>query len=194
MVASDASFADNILDRKSSQAFVMKLFGGLIGWRANKQDTVTTSTTEAELLALAQAAKETLFVSRLRKEFSIELENQTIKIECDNKQTINLVHSELATLKTKLRHVDIHNHWLRQEAGNGRISVEYTQSTQMMADGLTKALPQIKWTTFLEQMGLEDARSDADREACRQENTDISTFLEERMNVVPHLEALTDGS
>jgi hypothetical protein len=61
-VASDASFADNSLDRTSSQAYVMKLFGGTIGWRASKQDTVTTSTTEAELLSLAQAAKEALFV------------------------------------------------------------------------------------------------------------------------------------
>jgi hypothetical protein len=53
VVASDASFADNSIDRKSSQVFAMKLFGGLIGWRANKQDTVITSTIEAELLALA---------------------------------------------------------------------------------------------------------------------------------------------
>ena len=53
VVASDASFADNTSDRKSSQAYVMKLFGRLIGWRASKQDTVTTSTTEAELLALS---------------------------------------------------------------------------------------------------------------------------------------------
>jgi hypothetical protein len=52
IMASDASFGDNSLDRKSSQAYTIKLFGGLIGWRANKQDTVTTSTTEAELLAL----------------------------------------------------------------------------------------------------------------------------------------------
>ena len=53
VVASDASFADNSLDRKSSQAYTMKLFGGLVGWRANKQDIVTTSITEAELLTLA---------------------------------------------------------------------------------------------------------------------------------------------
>ncbi|KAL1971973.1 hypothetical protein VTN31DRAFT_7192 [Thermomyces dupontii] len=59
-VARDASLADNTLDRKSSQGYAMKLFGGMIGWRANKQDTVTTSATEAELLALAQAAKESL--------------------------------------------------------------------------------------------------------------------------------------
>ena len=43
----------------------MKLFNGLIGWGANKQDTVTTSTTEAEPLALSQAAKESQYVSRL---------------------------------------------------------------------------------------------------------------------------------
>jgi hypothetical protein len=30
VVASDASFADNTLDRKSSQGYVIKLFGGLI--------------------------------------------------------------------------------------------------------------------------------------------------------------------
>lgn len=62
---SDSSFGDNTLDRKSSQAYILMLFGGVIGWRASKQDTVTTSTTDAELLSLAQAAKEALFVSRL---------------------------------------------------------------------------------------------------------------------------------
>ena len=31
MVASDASFADNSADRKSSQGYAMKLFGGLVG-------------------------------------------------------------------------------------------------------------------------------------------------------------------
>ena len=62
-VASDASFADNSIDRKSSQAYAMKLFGGMIEWRANKQETVTTSTMEAELLVLSQVVKEALFVS-----------------------------------------------------------------------------------------------------------------------------------
>ena len=53
----------------------MKLFGGLIGWRANKQDTVTTSTTEAELLALSQAAKEAFYVSRLITELAVRLDD-----------------------------------------------------------------------------------------------------------------------
>ena len=62
LVATDSSFANNTMDRKSSQAYVMVLFGGVIGWQANKQNTVTTSTTEAELLSLSQGAKEGQYV------------------------------------------------------------------------------------------------------------------------------------
>jgi hypothetical protein len=72
MVASDASFADNSTDRKSLQAFAIKFFGGLIGWRTNKQDTVITLIIEAELLALAQAAKELMYVSKLLQELIID--------------------------------------------------------------------------------------------------------------------------
>ena len=63
----------------------MQLFSGLIGWRANKQDTVTTLTTEAELLALAQATKEGLFISRLLTELSVQLDQHYTTILCDNK-------------------------------------------------------------------------------------------------------------
>jgi Zn-dependent M16 (insulinase) family peptidase len=50
----------------------MKLFGGLIGWRANKQDIITTLTIKAKLLALAQAAKESMYVNKLLQKFIID--------------------------------------------------------------------------------------------------------------------------
>ncbi|KAF7573996.1 hypothetical protein PtrM4_056190 [Pyrenophora tritici-repentis] len=153
-VASDASFADNTLDRKSSQGYAIKLFGGLIAWRASKQDTVTTSTTEAELLALSQVAKEAIFTSRLLKELQVNLSNPIITIKCDNTQTIRLVNEDVAKLQTKLRHVDIHNHWLRQEVTRKTIKVEYVPSDNMIADGFTKSLPANKWASFLDQLGL----------------------------------------
>lgn len=155
-VASDASFADNSLDRKSSQAYAMKLFGSLIGWRANKQDTVTTSTTEAELLALSQAAKEGQYISRLLRELTVRLDDHSIEIQCDNTQTIRLVNEEITRLQTKLRHVDIHNHWLRQEVLQKRIRVVHTKSRDMIADGLTKALPTEDFVRFRDHMGLID--------------------------------------
>jgi hypothetical protein len=157
-VASDASFADNTLDRKSSQGYTIKLFNGLIAWRSSKQDTVTTSTTEAELLALSQVAKEAMFISRLLQELGIKLPERTITIQCDNTQTIRLVTEEVSKLQTKLRHVDIHHHWLRQEVSNKVIRVEYVHSHQMTADGLTKVLPVNKWSSFLEQLGMVETK------------------------------------
>ena len=118
--ASDASFADNTADRKSSQGYIMTLFGGPIAWRANKQDTVTTSSTEAELLALSQTAKEAIFVSRLFKAMTLKL-NEPLIIDCDNTQTLRLIKEDTAKLITKLRHVDIHQHWLRQEYAMKRV-------------------------------------------------------------------------
>src|SRR5437667_940254 len=171
-VASDASFADNSLDRKSSQAFAMKLFGGLIGWRANKQNTVTTSTTEAELLALSQTAKESIYTSRLLDELSVRLDSSRIRIQCDNQQTIRLVNAEIATLKTQLRHVDIHNHWLRQEVMEDRIEVVYTPSALLMADGLTKALQGPKLKELILQIGMVDIQERLERR--RREEKDYS--------------------
>jgi hypothetical protein len=99
-------------------------------------------------------AKEAIFTSRLLSEIGIKLPDSTITIQCDNTQTIQLINKEVSKLQTKLRHVDIHNHWLRQEATKGTIAVTYVPSAEMLADGLTKALPSNKWATFLKQLGL----------------------------------------
>ena len=63
---------------------------------------------------------------------------------------------EITVLQTKLRHVDIHNHWLRQEVQNGTINVKYTESARMMVDSLTKALQNNDFSHFVEHMNLKD--------------------------------------
>ena len=72
---SDASFADCQLTRKSSQGYLFQLFGGSIDWRATKQKTVTTSSTEAELMALTEAAKEIYWWKRFLKGIKLLLDD-----------------------------------------------------------------------------------------------------------------------
>ncbi|KJZ68437.1 hypothetical protein HIM_12173 [Hirsutella minnesotensis 3608] len=153
---SDASFADDHRDRKSTQGYAIKLFGGPVVWKSGKQDTVTTSSTEAELLALSQASKELLAFHRLCKEITLDLESKDPAIQCDNQQTIRLLTQEMVTLVTKLRHVDIHHHWLRQEVQNGNLQVDWVPTAHMAADGLTKALQGQKFAEFQRQIGLVD--------------------------------------
>jgi len=155
--ASDASFADNSIDRKSSQGYIMMLFGGPIAWRANKQDTVTTSSTEAELLALSQTAKEAIFLSRLFKAMNLRLHEPLI-IDCDNTQTLRLIKEDTARLITKLRHIDIHQHWLRQEYAERRLFFQWKPTKEMIADGLTKALPRQRFNNFVKMIGMVDIK------------------------------------
>lgn len=61
LASSDASFADDPATRYSSQGYGFKLFNSMIDWRASKQKTVTTSSTEAELLAITVTAKEVIW-------------------------------------------------------------------------------------------------------------------------------------
>ncbi|EED18410.1 conserved hypothetical protein [Talaromyces stipitatus ATCC 10500] len=148
-VAIDASFGGNTPDRKSSQAYVMYLFGGVTGWQANKQRTVTTSTTEVELLALSQAVKEGKFVMRLLKEIGVRFDE-------DKLTTVRLVNEEAFKLQTNLRHVDIHNHWLRQEVKERLVNMQYTPTKEMIANGLTKVLGRSEFEEFVEQVNLRD--------------------------------------
>jgi hypothetical protein len=56
--ASDAAFADEPETRRSSQGYLFKLYGLPIDWKATVQQSVTKSTTEAELLSLSLAGGE----------------------------------------------------------------------------------------------------------------------------------------
>jgi hypothetical protein len=57
-------------------------------------------------------------------------------------------------LATKLRHVDIHQHWLRQEVQANRIAVQWVSTNNMPADGLTKSLPRQRQEKFVQMLGL----------------------------------------
>jgi hypothetical protein len=135
----------------------MMLFGGPIAWRANKQDTVTTSSTEAELLALSQTAKEAIFLSRLFKAMTLRLKEPLV-IDCDNTQTLRLIREDKARLITKLRHVDIHQHWLRQEYSMRRVQFQWKPTKEMIADGLTKALPRQRFENHVKMIGMVDIK------------------------------------
>ncbi|KAF4435725.1 putative retrotransposon HobS hobase [Fusarium austroafricanum] len=153
-IYSDASFGDNTLNRKSSQGYAMQLFGSLVGWRANKQDTVTTSSTEAELLALAQAAKEGLFQQRLLQSLQVEAQNTELHLITDNLNTFRLLVNPIHKLKTKLRHVDIHTHWLREHIQKNTILIRHERSEDNVADGLTKSLQGAKYQSSCKLYGL----------------------------------------
>ena len=81
---------------------------------------------------------------------------EALTIECDNQQTIRLLVEKAMKLQTKLRHVDIHSHWLRQEVQRQTIYTRWVPTKKMIADGLTEAFMSANHKAFIEMIGLED--------------------------------------
>ena len=76
----------------------------------------------------------------------------------DNQQTLRLLQMDEPRLVTKLKHVDIHSHWLRQEVQAGTVKLEYMETSLLVADGFTKELPRQKHEKFIRQLNLVDIK------------------------------------
>ena len=151
---SNISYRDDLEIRRSSQGHLIKLFRGIILFKARKQDIVITSLTKVELLSISQLVKEVIIFERLCKELNFMTGSDPITITYNNQQTLRLLISEVLKLVTKLCYVNIHNHWLCQEVQKGTIRVKWMPSGEMIADDLTKPLTGQKFLTFRDQLGL----------------------------------------
>jgi Reverse transcriptase (RNA-dependent DNA polymerase) len=153
--ASDAAYGDDHATRRSSEGYVFRLYKCPIDWRAIRQDTVTTSTTEAELLALTHTGKQIMWWQRFFKQLGFEPGHE-YTLQCDNSQTVGLVNKTAPIITTKLRHVDIQQHWLRERVERGDFKVEWASTNDLIADGLTKPLTRQKHERFVGLLGLVD--------------------------------------
>ena len=71
----DSNFAGNPEDRKSVMGYCFFLNGTVVSWSSKKQRIVSTSTTEAEYIALGHGAREAVWI----RQFINEMELETIK-------------------------------------------------------------------------------------------------------------------
>ena len=144
----DASFG-NPPDRRSFQGHIFFVLGSPVFWRASKQPTVATSTTDAELLSLSARSKGLLALERLIHQVGLQLPSEvTHHVRCDNAQTVGIVNKNGLKINTNLRHVDIQQHWLREAQKEKKIKVSWISTEEMIADGLTKAFGSEKQETF----------------------------------------------
>ncbi len=155
LCASDVAFADDELIRKNSDDYFFKLYDDSIDWRAVKQVTMTTFSIETELLILSRIAKKTIWWRRFFE--SIQYDSmKKLHIRCDNRQILRVLKKKMLKLDTKLKHVDIHRHWLRQEIQANRISVSWCSTAEMSANDFIKMLSRQKHEEFLRQLHLID--------------------------------------
>ena len=154
LVHSDASYGDNT-DRKSSAGYMVQLLGGVVSFKAYRQRIVTSSSTEAEFVALTYAAKEAAWVRRLLQQIGYcGTDVKPTKVFSDNQPAIHLVLGDGHHERTK--HIDTAYKYVREEYRNGNISMQHLPGIEMPADGLTKPLDRFKHAKFIQLTNLQD--------------------------------------
>jgi hypothetical protein len=155
--ATDASFADDIPSRHSTEGYVIFLHGGPISWAVRRQSTVSTSTTEAELTSLSHGIQELIALRRLITQMDA-LPPGPVPVYCDNVTAVKITNNHTSFCATKLRHIDIQQHWLRHTLRKGGqhqdLQVKWVSTQDMPADGLTKLLNASGQTKFVKLLRL----------------------------------------
>ncbi len=120
-----------------------------------KQTIVIISSTETELLILTRIAKKIMLWRRFFEIIRFD-SIKTLHIRCDNRQTLCILKKDVLKLDIKLKHVDIHRHWLRQKMQTNRIHVSWIFTSEMSADEFIKILFRQKHEKFIDQLNLID--------------------------------------
>ncbi|RVW62074.1 Copia protein [Vitis vinifera] len=82
-----------------------------------------------------------------------------MKLYCDNKSAINIVHNPIQHDRTK--HIEIDRHFIKEKLEEGVVCMSYVPSKHQLADILTKGLNSSMFHDLVFKLGMEDIYSSA---------------------------------
>ena len=148
---SDANWAGDPTDRRSTTGYCFLLGDSLISWRSKKQSVVARSSTEAEYRALADTTVELLWLRWLLQDLGIDC-STAIPIHCDNRSAIKIAHNDVFHERTK--HIEIDCHFVRHHLLQGTLQLRSVSSQDQLADIFTKPMPLGRFRDLISKLKL----------------------------------------
>jgi Reverse transcriptase (RNA-dependent DNA polymerase) len=147
----DADWASDVNDRRSTSGYAFFLAGGAISWSSKKQTSITLSSTEAEYIAGTHGAKEAVWLRQFLEQIHFPPSSPT-DMYMDNQSAIAIAKNPEFHDRTK--HIDVCHHFLRKKVEDKQINLEYIPTNDQIADVLTKGLSREKHDKFMMGMGV----------------------------------------
>jgi len=148
----DSNYAGDISNRKSTMGYVFFVSQGLVAWSSKKQRTVSTSISEAEYIALGFGARQAVWIRRFINEIGYSVADGPSELLGDNEASIKLARN--AEQHNRTKHIDVQHHYTRHLIEDGELTVAWVPTTDMLADGMTKALPKGPFLEHRERLGM----------------------------------------
>ena len=126
-----------IIDLSQGSCFCIN--GGVVSWKSSKQDTVADSTTEAEYIAISEAAKEAVWIRKFITELGVVPSiADPIELYCNNNGAIAQAKEPHSHKRTK--HILRHFHLIQEIIDREDMKICRVPTEANVTDPLTKAL------------------------------------------------------
>lgn len=147
----DSDWAADLATRRSVGAYIFLVAGGPLSWASKRNQNICLSSTEAEYKALTSAGKEALWARQCLQDIG-QKQKLATKVMCGNMGAIALANNPVFHSRTK--HIAIYHHFIREVVAQGAVTLEYVNTSQNVADALTKPVTAECMEKHCASMGL----------------------------------------
>ena len=134
----DSSYANDPDKRRSRYGYIIFLNANPVSFGTGLSARTSSSTPEAEYVAMAHGVKELLWTFQTLLTIGISVRLPIVVME-DNQACIQIADNPVSQRRT--RHMDVRYHFIRDQINDGIITVRYCATRDMLADVLTKVMP-----------------------------------------------------
>ena len=151
-ISADASFAPG--GDRSRTGVIIRVVGAIVHWASNRQSGSVLSAHEAELNGAFTGTKVGIAFREIVQDMVGT--SVTLKLDQDNQATIATIMHEVTSWRT--RHYALRAAGIRDLVAEQQITVEHVRGVSIIADPLTKVLPNIKIMESYEKLHLRKHR------------------------------------
>ncbi|XP_040361834.1 secreted RxLR effector protein 161-like [Rosa chinensis] len=151
----DSDFAGHYPDsKKSTSSYVFMLVGGAVAWKTMKQSLISTSTMQAEFIAIYEGVCEGLWIKNFLMHTKIlsSIVSDALKIFCDNEAVVFFGKNSKRSNNSK--HIDLKFYSVRERVKHCEINVLNINTESQLADPFTKALSVTSFQKHTKNMGI----------------------------------------
>ncbi|KAK6115529.1 hypothetical protein DH2020_007798 [Rehmannia glutinosa] len=148
---SDSNYVGCRIDMKSISGTCQMHGNRLVSWLNKKQNSIATSTAEAEFIVAGSCCAQVLWMRQQQRDYAIE-ERESVPIFYDNISNINITQNPIHHNRTK--HIEIRHHFLRDCVSKRKIEISFVPSQDQLADIFTKPLSSETFASIRAWLGI----------------------------------------
>uniref|UniRef100_A0A2N9EKE5 Integrase catalytic domain-containing protein n=1 Tax=Fagus sylvatica TaxID=28930 RepID=A0A2N9EKE5_FAGSY len=150
---SDADWASDKDERKSTSGYAFILGGGAVSWCSKKQSCIALSTMESEYVACSAAVQEAVWLRRFLQRLGVTAHAEDVVLLYSD-STSALAYAKDPKYHGKAKHIELRYHYIRDMVSQGEVILQHISTGSMVADPLTKPIARDLFFSHTKSMGL----------------------------------------